>query len=1568
MQNVNTKIQNFLEKHKIEKRHLFILSLLSAMVIIIVCVSLITPAISMSGNVICGMEEHSHDEQCFVKTLVCTLPVDSGHQHSDECYMTETELICGMEENADHIHTEKCYSEKKILTCDVLESTGHIHNEHCYEINLICGKEEHSHTVECYEIPPSEIIAGESELDGAEPELADADQNDTEPEEIVHDHIDAEKNAKLLDAQTFAADAVVLNGDTTVINDISVDFGNFIKKIEHKEIAGNVTNEVKEVKFTINYSLPGSTLMNNNENRQIYCLLPENVFIDDPKTGIVRREGQEIGTYKITHDGYVIIDFDPNFVKDGKTPISGDVSFNANVIHQNAETDFENVTIGKSTVVIPFPAEPAPSEDLSVSKMLVGEYDKDNHKAHYKIEIKSWNGSGIGDITLNDEFLGEHKDLIKHDWNNGDTVTLTKNDGTTITATVEIKDDGSTAITGIPPLNANESYSLEYTATVKDDNATPIIKANNRANVTNGKLTDTTDCNTQIAINCGISKNGQYNSKTDMLEWTIKVTNPSGGSLDGYTITDDMLGNTANGLVITDANGNPVETLNAENNWIGAVGNLDTSTNTFAFSSSSGGAGYTLFYETKLPDRNAIPAGNQVSNKAILKHDDIQVNAPEAKPWISDDRQYVYKSLGKTFYDSSGNIVADWMTKLEFQVGDFVNQVFTDTISTGGSDEDHHYMMPSQKDSLAVVGYDASSVLVNLTSGTDYTVTWCDKEGNTITNETDNIYSFKIAFAETDAIKSLCDVHISYSTLGITAGMVSGDEREYRNQAAFMEKTSTASCWEKKKEPFYKYDCSISGQPSKEEQTLHNANELEKTADGELILKWYITANESHSWSDTEDAVLTDILPKGVKLNENAVTYGISPNNGNSYEIVRGAPVMHTTSIVADGHQSVVFNIPAGFHGGKPFRIQYEVLVSEEYLINNKDQRGNTYFKNKVTDGHYTSEQTQIIERTLITKTGDDPSNIDDGYINYNIDVNPKAETLSNNGKITLTDTMNYQYMAFVPTLTALDVYSVSTDENGIEILTPLDTSLYKLKTSNDAIDAKFVIELPDKMHLKVVYTYHCVYKDASITEANDYGTRVFNSAVLEFDDNTQKATHNQSYQLTKQSSAHAVTGDNIKICKVDSENYGIKLEGAGFSVYRWDGSKWLTMTDISVNEEHNNIKTPVWGGEEGTEGITPYIISTDDTGRAEIPYVESGVIYKILEQTAPTDYIKSQFPYYFAFNSAPTEFLPTDNEFNAKDVQILYKGGIINIPNVKMKKTEIGVQKYWHEASGFTGEHGDINVELYQSKTDPSGKVDGPEITFTYSDPHGHSGSEKVKMPVGSNVTVKMRTWCSWLYGDGININGESINWYAIPVEHQGRLSVPGMESGTPTPQTVLPTHFAHENDALPDNWYEVEGWYSEYEVTYKNVTEAMSLGFYFGNSSDISQYHIVVDVTEPEAITGIPEDAVLIETAVLNSYNSWTYEWNNIPATDEFGYKYYYYVQEKAESIPAGYTVSYDNNGLNSGMISITNTGQGYTNEMPATGGTGVKRIETIGAILVSGSVSLYFLINRRSRKTKT
>lgn len=126
-----------------------VLLVLAVVVTLLVYWQLRYTGITMTNVTYCGCEEHVHTEECYEYTLICGFEVSEGHTHADECYESVEVLTCGLEESDEHTHDEFCYETQLALICGLKEFDGHTHTDECYEKTLICGLEEHTHTVEC---------------------------------------------------------------------------------------------------------------------------------------------------------------------------------------------------------------------------------------------------------------------------------------------------------------------------------------------------------------------------------------------------------------------------------------------------------------------------------------------------------------------------------------------------------------------------------------------------------------------------------------------------------------------------------------------------------------------------------------------------------------------------------------------------------------------------------------------------------------------------------------------------------------------------------------------------------------------------------------------------------------------------------------------------------------------------------------------------------------------------------------------------------------------------------------------------------------------------------------------------------------------------------------------------------------------------------------------------------------------------------------------------------------------------------------------------------------------------
>lgn len=189
MQNsLPAKVGSYVKAHIRQKRWKRILTVLACAVVFCTTYALILPAITMTGDTFCGKEAHRHSDECYEKVLTCGLEettgeqavqghthteacytvesiltcdqeASEGHAHDSTCYDEEGTLICGQDETEGHTHIDDCYTTQSILTCGQDETAapeepeGHVHTDDCYEKRLICEKEEHEHTLQCYSNP-----------------------------------------------------------------------------------------------------------------------------------------------------------------------------------------------------------------------------------------------------------------------------------------------------------------------------------------------------------------------------------------------------------------------------------------------------------------------------------------------------------------------------------------------------------------------------------------------------------------------------------------------------------------------------------------------------------------------------------------------------------------------------------------------------------------------------------------------------------------------------------------------------------------------------------------------------------------------------------------------------------------------------------------------------------------------------------------------------------------------------------------------------------------------------------------------------------------------------------------------------------------------------------------------------------------------------------------------------------------------------------------------------------------------------------------------------------------------
>lgn len=1277
MQKINDRIQDMLKSHKIKKQYLFVLFLLSLMIIASVCFGLMAPAMSMSGEMVCTKSEHLHDKSlCYEKKLLCTENED-GHAHSDECYSTERVLICVLEEDEEHTHTDECYEDEQILICEIPETQAHVHTDECYETVLVCEEEEHLHSADCYNIDAISANANNTPaIVSLDEETESTDESDISGEDDEEELL----GEVTMDMQNVMQKEFAVNDDDIFnLTDKAVDFKDLITDIEHREVDDLIraeynkddVNQVeyyyRNVDFTIKYEITRTQLTEKEtNNRQIYCVLPNDIIIRGIRQGDVVKDGRVIGKYDIANDNTIIIVFNDDFVNEGEH-IEGDIQFNADVKKLDDNNGFENVIIGNKEAKVPF-------SNLSINKenKEIESEEEGVVKVEYTITVSSINGSGEGNLTLTDSLInqGANADEIKID---RDSIKISKNNGSVSSEIIpNFTDDRNFTITGLEPLNSYESYTITYTASMKPDAATINLNTENTATVSNGRLTASKSSEFTKLVTFDISKSGEFDNKTGKVIWTIKIKNPSGTSLEGYTVKDQMFGD-ANSLKI-DQNYQTIDNLNPDN-LSGSVGSLDVNTNTFTFNEVYGKE-YTLTYEMDAKDEWIENAKNKVDdgwnetfgvkNKAVLTPpgDDALPKESEGTVTVYPLRNDVGKGKGTVTHDNDKNAIITWNVNLGSVAGGFKDQVYIDEM-TDSDNGNYHYMTVDQLSELKVYGEFekvsewgwAPNEWRLLTIGTDYTIIVNDTEINSnadFSQISSNLNSFKVRFNDSDNINVVSNIKLEYTAMGIVTDIPVNGKRTYKNMATFKEVSKSATHEEENKPPFYKFD---TRDPSRG-LTEHNLNDIK--VNDNYVLKWYIEVDPALCILDNGNIILIDTLPNGTTLIEDSVFYAEQKQNKDQGFTVNG--------------QEITFTIPQSVHNDQKFRIDYDVMISDDAVPQEiYDER---IFENtiKTNDNSYSTSQGQLIKKLpleKIDKIGPAQLDVYNGHMNYTVDINPTGDFINNKKPITFVDTISHPNVWYgkicIFTLDSLEIDIIEKD--GTRVLLPA-TEYTLSPLAETATEAKFTLEgLPDGKHLVINYTFTAVYTEGGkndkvivkdwenytddqigTKDSNgalvvgphevDWGVLISNKAELDLDSGVAEKTVSDTYFFQYCDRAHAQT--ESQIYKYQSGHFNIGLPNTHFALYKY-------------NKE----------GEKSTVGLD---LITNENGRISLSSLEEGALYEVIETIAPTGYAKSSLPYYFAYNALPdTTVLEAAKVTNSDSVQVVKKGQNINIANTKI-------------------------------------------------------------------------------------------------------------------------------------------------------------------------------------------------------------------------------------------------------------------------------------------------------------
>ena len=609
----------------------------------------------------------------------------------------------------------------------------------------------------------------------------------------------------------------------------------------------------------------------------------------------------------------------------------------------------------------------------------------------------------------------------------------------------------------------------------------------------------------------------------------------------------------------------------------------------------------------------------------------------------------------------------------------------------------------------------------------------------------------------------------------------------------------------------------------------------------------------------------------------------------------------------------------------------------------------------------WTYKKEEVVTNVVDKSGGWDNNN---RIMNYTVILNKEGkELLDGSDTLTLTDTLSYLDKIWLDysfndsnaysinaslIQSSVKLYEAVWDENqgkwGADKVISNWSWTYEVKTGvgywDKTTNTITATGIPDGIPLMLQYSYRIT----SNVPDEQNGKKVYfdlqftNKATLEGTSHTSESSSSNMKWEYSNASAGVTTEKSYIFYKVEAGNYNVSLAGATFSVYKYNSA---------TNEYESDAVKTYSTNDSGSFHITRQ--EKDSSGNVTFSY-DTNTLYKVVETAPPSGYklpdVVNTYYFYFRSTEDTTHTLPSSIPSGAVDLSNEAK--TVYVENVK-NTTEITVQKIWKDSAANVVDHnnGSVTINLYQKTS--QGSSSGGNITeegkvgITATEKNGFDVTSKINLKeveVGSRIQIRLEL--NYLI---------DASWNWTPV-----VSISGIDGAT-TEGWVLSDSSANGNST-----YSLEG------LVTGNVSITCE-----EESSKIDNIRITV-LSHPAGSgnSGSNEEDSDIanrepyKTASIDSSVGWTHTFTDLPLTgtdtDGNTVNYYYYVQEV--SVP-NYTTSYENNnGIQSGTITVTNQAvENPTFELPETGGPGTRIAYTLGSILMLLASAAFLYIKKRN-----
>ncbi len=797
-----------------------------------------------------------------------------------------------------------------------------------------------------------------------------------------------------------------------------------------------------------------------------------------------------------------------------------------------------------------------------------------------------------------------------------------------------------------------------------------------------------------------ITKDGAYNSETEIITWTITVGDGE-KSVNGYILTDDMFaGLEAADLVITDDSGNEISSISYKILY----DDDGTTIKGIEFTCDEDDiTQYTVTYKTTVSQEWA---SQNITNEADLETPD-GVLSDSATVWIGG----LSDCFTKTFDDKQAVqedkiYLLSWTTTFNIpKSGIPAGITFTDYLEGTG-----HYMTAAQaiavKNALTEAwGEGVISDIQFYTGDNRWNMQdelWVNAENIDESDTESKYYQFRYTIAKDVVQSDDGNNTITYSYV-TTADVESAG---YVNTITYYNSIQDSQTWTTKSDKWTYYTKVIKYGTKSDGSIDPSGYDTTDITVTDGVVSWIVRV----LLEEGETYTITDTLPEGVTLsgiyasvNSTNCNNQLATQDGVSIELKNGVSgTVNVTYKGTDG-QNVTVEVTNDATNENLVYIKYVCQITKNEEEESSDgsvaagSDATTYelFNHVAVTKSGETEYGSDDQTTTVTWQDEDNSSEvleksqqfdkNNNVIKYSLNINPTSTTYVTSTGETYSDLVINDVLTYYSypsqgvardaslILNSVALYYAQTDEDGNALYDEdgnilkgdkLSSSEYtwtykenitsyypEYEWGYDYAEKTIKLTVPNGTALVFEYEFLVTIIVDDGVQAADKGANVTNSAEISVGGETIKSvpgveTKDQVDDSGTSASAHGASG--YTIYKVDEDNFSLPLENAKFDLYVW--SEGVTDEDGNVTEAAGfKYIDSFTTSSTGYTGITGALKEDADTGERyyEITLSE-GELYKLpvdticyfVESSAPDGYKTDTTKYYFYYGSSVAKTL----------------------------------------------------------------------------------------------------------------------------------------------------------------------------------------------------------------------------------------------------------------------------------------------------------------------------------------